>query len=184
MFHNSTRKYEIIYADFPWSYTACGTARLPYKSMNIDDMKKFPWNNFMAKRSVIFAWMTCPLLLGQQADVTRDWCERHGLRYLGLPYIWVKTTKEGAPLGATGPRPRLVKPVVEFLAAFDNSKHGRCHPLLTEAQQQVVFAPRGRHSEKPAEVRDRIVELLGDRPRLELFARQRVPGWDAIGDEL
>lgn len=34
------------------------------------------------------------------------------------------------------------------------------------------------------EARRRIVELLGDVPRIELFARQHAPGWDAWGDEL
>jgi N6-adenosine-specific RNA methylase IME4 len=49
---------------------------------------------------------------------------------------------------------------------------------------QVVLAPPGRHSEKPGEVRDRIVQLLGDRPRIELFARQRAKGWHAWGNEV
>ena len=40
------------------------------------------------------------------------------------------------------------------------------------------------HSKKPDIVRERIVELMGNVPRIELFARDRVPGWDAWGDEL
>ena len=50
--------------------------------------------------------------------------------------------------------------------------------------KQVVLAPRGRHSAKPAEVRDRIVRLMGDVPRVELFARERVQGWEAWGNEI
>lgn len=49
---------------------------------------------------------------------------------------------------------------------------------------QVVMAPPGRHSAKPALVRDRLVQLLGDRRRVELFARERVEGWDAWGNEV
>ena len=56
--------------------------------------------------------------------------------------------------------------------------------LGTEAQDQVVLAPRGRHSEKPAVFRQRLIDLLGDVPRIELFARERVEGWDAWGDEV
>ena len=41
-----------------------------------------------------------------------------------------------------------------------------------------------KHSRKPDEVRDRIVELMGDIPRIELFARQQVDGWDCWGDEV
>ena len=32
--------------------------------------------------------------------------------------------------------------------------------------------------------RDRIVQLFGDLPRIELFARQKHPGWDAWGNEV
>ena len=41
-----------------------------------------------------------------------------------------------------------------------------------------------RHSEKPQEVSDKIVELMGDVPRVELFARTHRQGWDATGIEL
>lgn len=49
---------------------------------------------------------------------------------------------------------------------------------------QVIEAPFEGHSKKPDETRRRIVELLGDVPRLELFARDRAPGWDAWGNEV
>ena len=48
---------------------------------------------------------------------------------------------------------------------------------------QLVFSPLRRHSQKPDEVRDRIVELMGDLPRIELFAREAAPGWDVWGNE-
>jgi len=41
--------------------------------------------------------------------------------------------------------------------------------------------PRLGHSVKPPVVRDRIVQLFGDLPRIELFGRQETPGWDAAG---
>ena len=56
--------------------------------------------------------------------------------------------------------------------------------IKSHAVHQIVEAPVGRHSEKPDEVRRRIVELLGDVPRIELFARERVEGWDAWGNEV
>lgn len=40
------------------------------------------------------------------------------------------------------------------------------------------------HSEKPNEVRERIVTLMGNLPRIELFARQKVSGWDSWGNEV
>lgn len=48
---------------------------------------------------------------------------------------------------------------------------------------QLVLAPVGEHSQKPPVVRDRIVGLMGDRPRLEMFAREAASGWDRWGLE-
>ena len=38
-------------------------------------------------------------------------------------------------------------------------------------------------TKKPEEARSRIVRLMGDVPRIELFARSRAPGWDVWGNE-
>ena len=51
------------------------------------------------------------------------------------------------------------------------------------AVHQVIVSPVEQHSKKPDVVRDRIVTLMGDLSRVELFARQTVPGWDAWGNE-
>lgn len=50
--------------------------------------------------------------------------------------------------------------------------------------RRLIDYPRGRHSEKPPETRDRIVALVGDLPRIELFARQKTVGWDVWGNEV
>lgn len=190
----SANKFELIYADFPWPYTSFGTAELPYPPMTWEKLEEFPWQDFCAKRFVLFSWVTGPLLT-KQILLHEKWAERHGWRYLGIPYIWVKTTKELMPLKATGPRPTLVKPLGEFVIAYTNVKRGRPFPLLTEAQVQWVDdedneglvtseeirEPRREHSRKPDSVRNSIVELFGDRPRVELFARQEYAGWSAIG---
>ena len=49
---------------------------------------------------------------------------------------------------------------------------------------QVIFTPIEEHSQKPNEAREKIVALMGDVPRIELFARERAPGWDAWGNEV
>ena len=48
----------------------------------------------------------------------------------------------------------------------------------------VIISPREEHSKKPDEARKRIVQLCGDLPRIELFARQKTPGWDVWGNEI
>ena len=49
---------------------------------------------------------------------------------------------------------------------------------------QFVIAHLEQHSKKPDEVRDKIIKLMGDVPRVELFARQKTPGWDVWGNEV
>ena len=59
------------------------------------------------------------------------------------------------------------------------------HPKrIAKNVKELIVAPLTRHSAKPPEVRDRIVQLMGDIPRIELFARERVPGWDSLGNEV
>lgn len=49
---------------------------------------------------------------------------------------------------------------------------------------QIIYSKIEEHSKKPDETRQRIVKLLGDVPRIELFARQQVDGWDCWGNEV
>jgi site-specific DNA-methyltransferase (adenine-specific) len=55
---------------------------------------------------------------------------------------------------------------------------------ITNKVSQVIIAPRQKHSEKPNQIRDKIIELFGDLPRIELFARTRRDGWDSNGNQL
>ena len=47
----------------------------------------------------------------------------------------------------------------------------------------LILAPKRGHSEKPEELRS-MAEVVSHGPRVELFARRRVRGWDAWGDEI
>ena len=61
----------------------------------------------------------------------------------------------------------------------------RGHPKAQAANvHQFIIAPIQEHSRKPDEARDKIVALMGDVPRVELFARQSPPGWDVWGNEV
>lgn len=50
--------------------------------------------------------------------------------------------------------------------------------------RSVIMSPIESHSKKPEETKKRIVDLLGDLPRLEMFARQKTDGWDVFGNEV
>ena len=56
--------------------------------------------------------------------------------------------------------------------------------VVSHSVHSVIQSPIRQHSQKPPEARDRIVQLFGDQRRLELFARESTPGWDAWGNEV
>ena len=56
---------------------------------------------------------------------------------------------------------------------------------LVETEEPEYFrGPVKRHSEKPLEIRTRIEQLYGEKPRIEIFSRHVIPGWDRIGNEI
>ena len=61
---------------------------------------------------------------------------------------------------------------------------GKKPTFLTRSLSQIVESEIRSHSQKPDIVRDKIVELMGDLPKIELFARQQVEGWDCWGNEV
>ena len=60
---------------------------------------------------------------------------------------------------------------------------GKPHRISTNVSQ-LIIQPIREHSRKPDIVRDKIVSLMGELPRIELFARQQVEGWDCWGNEV
>lgn len=176
-------KFDIVYADPPWSYygseTKDAAAGKHYKLMSQDDLAALPIRDLMNKKAALFLWATCPRL-----NYAIELIDRWGLHYRGVAYVWVKTNRAGKIIKGQGVPPTFTKPTTELLLAATTMRTGRPFPLLDLAQGQVALAPRGRHSEKPDVFYTLIEQLCGKRPRIELFARQRAPGWKAWGDEL
>ncbi len=177
-----SKRYDVIYADPPWQYYGDPdkdqAAGKHYPLLSREAIAALPVAALAAPRAALFLWATGPKLPDALA-VMEAW----GFHFRGIAYVWVKTRADGGIIAGQGVRPTFVKPTTEIVLVGSTCTRGRPLPLLSEAQGQVVLAPRGRHSEKPDLVRRRIVELLGDRPRIELFARERVPGWDAWGND-
>jgi N6-adenosine-specific RNA methylase IME4 len=174
--------FDIVLADPAWHYygstTKDAAAGKHYNLMSQDEIAAIPVKSIMSKSAALFLWATGPRL-----NYAIDMIGRWGLHYRGIAYVWVKTTKAGKIISGQGVPPTFTKPTTELLLAATTKKTGRPFPILNLAQGQVVTQPRGAHSEKPHIFREKIVELCGDRPRIELFARDRVPGWEAWGDE-
>ena len=74
---------------------------------------------------------------------------------------------------------KLLKMIVYCLLATK----GKPKRINKSIRKTIIERPR-EHSRKPDCVRDKIVQLCGDLPRIELFARQRTEGWDSWGNEI
>lgn len=176
-------KYDIVYADPPWPHygdpNKNAAAGKHYSLMSMEDLGALPVKALFQDKGALFMWATCPRLdLG--IDLVRAW----GLHYRGVAFVWAKTRADGQLIGAQGIPPTGTKPTTELCLLATTCKTGRPFKLLDAAVKQIIQAPRGRHSEKPAETRERIKCLYGDRPRIELFARARSHGWDAWGNQV
>jgi N6-adenosine-specific RNA methylase IME4 len=103
--------------------------------------------------------------------------ERWGFRYKTVAFVWEKHHANGEFVANLG---RWTMGTVEICLLGTRGRPQR----VTKNVRQLVVAARREHSRKPDEVRNRIVELMGDVPRVELFCRLRHTGWDAWGNEV
>ena len=123
-----------------------------------------------------FLWATFPNI-AEGIRVLEAW----GFQYKTAAFVWVKkNAKSGTNFWGMGAYTRANAEVclLGISPGFKAGERIRSHRV-----HQIIEAPFEGHSKKPDETRRRIVELLGDVPRLEMFARQRAEGWDAWGNE-
>ncbi|HTX59434.1 MAG TPA: MT-A70 family methyltransferase [Verrucomicrobiae bacterium] len=177
------RRYDVVYLDPPWYYYGSAVkdaaAAKHYPLMTQRELAELDVASLLAKRAAVFLWATGPRL-DFAIDLLRAW----KLHYRGIAYVWVKINARGEIIAGQGVAPTFTKPTTELLLVATTNPTGRPFPIRTMRQAQVVLHRRGAHSEKPGVFRELIVELCGDRPRIELFARARTPGWDAWGGGL
>lgn len=173
------KKYNIIYADPPWSYKTGhtkkwkGLAERHYSTMTIKEIEKLPVEKIADKDAVLFMWVTFPCLK-EGLKVIEEW----GFTYKTIAFNWVKQNKKGSGLfWGLGFWTRSNSEIC-LLAIRGKPKR------ISASVHSVIMSPVQQHSEKPEEAKKRIVELMGDLPRIELFAREVSPGWDAWGNEV
>ena len=173
---NTDKKYSIIYADPPWSYKdkrCSGSCEAHYRTMPIKDILALPVENIAKKDCVLFLWGTYPML--QEALKTIDtW----GFTYKTIGFQWIKQNKSGN--GFFFGLGRWTRGNTELCLIATKGKPKR----QSAAVSQLIFSPLRQHNQKPDIVRDKIVELMGDLPKIELFARQQAEGWDCWGHEI
>lgn len=181
------KKYNLIYADPAWTYRdQCHAgergAGYKYDLMTLEDICALPVQDLAAEDCLLAMWWVPPMPV-EALRVVEAW--RFTFKTM-KGFTWHKRTKNGKShfgmgnftransedcLFATRGRPQRVnKGVRQFLEDLDHDN---------QLDEKI-----GEHSQKPAEARRRLELLMGDVPRVELFARERSPGWDAWGNQV
>lgn len=171
--------YRVILADPAWpfeNYSAKGESRNPnrhYPTMSIPQIKALPVGHLAGDRCALFLWVTDPML-----DVGIETLKAWGFRYVSVAFTWAKRTRldTGWHLG-TGYYTRA-NPETCLLGMA-----GRMGLPKSRGVRQLIVEPVREHSRKPDRVHGDI-EAMFDGPYVELFARQRRPGWDAWGNDV
>ena len=178
-------KYNIIYADPAWSYNdkrsgsgyknpnGAGGANKHYKTMSLAEICSLSVKDIADDNCMLFLWCTSSLL-DCGFEVMKHW----NFQFKTMAFVWVKMTKDfSKPYSGMG---HYTNQNAEFCLLGLKGKYWR------EAKnvKQIIQQPRSIHSKKPDCIRDRIVNLCGDLPRIELFARDTTPGWDVWGDQV
>ena len=175
------KKYQIIYADPPWQYNKRNNPKTKfgkgayghYNLMTMQEIANLPVKKIAAENCALFLWVTFPYL-NEQIKLFDAW----GFRYVTLGFSWIKTNpKNDKPFLGIG---FYAKSNCEICLM---GVKGKMKPISNRVSSCII-SPRQEHSRKPSEVRKRIVELFGDVPRIELFARQYADGWDCWGNEV
>ena len=179
-------KYSIIYADPPWNYGGkmqfdkssrvadnvswrkgifISSADFKYPTLKTKELKRIPIAEITCDDCLLFMWVTSPHL-AQGIELGQAW----GFEYKTVAFVWNKMAHNPG---------QYTMSYCELCLVF---KRGRIpRPRGTRNEKQLLNAHRGEHSVKPSEVRESIERMFPRQKRIELFARERLNGWDAWG---
>lgn len=170
------KKYSIIYADPPWRYErngVQGAAEKIYPTMTEEEISNLPVEDIADENAVLFLWATFPKLR-EALHTINAW----GFKYKTVAFVWLKLNRKG-------------KGWFYGLGFWTRGNAEICllatkgHPKRKSNRvHQFIISPLRGHSQKPDETRSKILALVGDLPRIELFAREKADGWDAWGNEI
>ena len=173
------KKYSSIYADPPWQYKVYSkkglgrSAESHYLTMELEDIQALPVGELADTDCILFMWTTIPLLK-DCFSVMKAW----GFEYKTVGFVWIKQNKKSDSLfWGMG---HWTRANAEFCMLATKGRPKR----KSAGVHQVIISHIEEHSKKPDIVRHKIIELVGDLPRVELFAREKADGWDAWGNEV
>lgn len=173
------KKYNIIYADPPWSFNFQNRKGLSnnaknslYPTMKPQDIINLQVRNLADDDCMLFLWV-----MNSELPLALRVIESWGFIYKTVAFNWTKTTTTGKHFFGGGNWTRS-NPEICLLATKGKPKR------KSASVRELVVSPRREHSRKPDEIRNSIVELCGDLPRIELFCRYPEDGWDVWGNEI
>lgn len=175
-------KYTLIYADPPWSYKDQAKdgkrgASFKYPTMKVEDICRLPVWQLANPESCLLAMWWVPTMVEEALAVMKAW----GFRLMTMKgFTWHKVCKNQRDKSAMGMGHMTRANSEDVLFAV----RGRLPARVDASIIQHITAPRMEHSAKPPVIRDKLVQLLGDVPRIELFARgEDKAGWHTWGNQ-
>lgn len=185
-----TGKYKLIYADPPWDYNdkrtrkSTGAVRGAYLPMALADIHALPVRELATHDAMLAMWATWPKLPEALATI-KAW----GFEYVTCGFVWLKLNKHADYIQFT--KWDVWSGIGHYTASntefclFGRRGAGLSRPGQLHVKQVIITPHTGIHSRKPADARVRLVQLFGpETSRIELFATQRIDGWDAWGNAL
>jgi N6-adenosine-specific RNA methylase IME4 len=180
MIERIMKKYNIILADPPWKFNNKNTggsmisgSNAHYSVMSLNDLFDMPVANMAANDCVLFMWW-----VASQPREALAVVDAWGFDLKTMTgFNWIKKTKHDKDWFGMGFWTRAGS---ECCLIATRGKPKRASASV----RSVTYALAQRHSQKPLVIHEKIVELMGDVPRLELFARQQCSGWDVWGNEV
>lgn len=167
--------FDLIMADPPWAFelrSAKGeekAAQAHYECMSLDTIRALPVLDLAAPDCLLWLWATNPML-PQALEVMAAW--GFAFKTAGS---WGKTTRHGKIAFGTG---------YIFRCANEPILIGtRGEPRTTKSVRSLIMGQVREHSRKPDEAFTEAERLMPAARRLELFSRQRRPGWENWGDQ-
>jgi len=179
-----SQKYGVILADPPWLYSNWGAgagnvhtrtrgAAKHYPAMSVKQLAALPIASLAEDRCALFLWVTWPQI-ENGLQLIKDW----GFTYKTLAWEWIKLSKNGRPAVGMGYYTRgNAEPC---LLAF----RGKPIPPAVRNISAVLLSPRRQHSQKPEQQYENIELLYPGLAKIELFARERHPGWHVWGNDV
>ena len=171
------KKYNVIYADPPWTFKTFsdkGKDRSPenhYNVMSLKDICNLPISKIANDNSVLLMWVVDPLL-DKAFEVINAW----GFKYKTVGFTWAKTNRKSMGFFTGLGYWTRGNPEMCLLATKGKPKR------ISKSVPQLVVEQRREHSRKPDIIYNHIENLL-EGPYIELFARTQRNGWDSWGNQ-